>query len=106
MATKSEDNSREFLRAYEFRIGTLSTPIRMRVFRRKADGKLLIEQSHFLKTSIQYLPYAVNELDSADEAVAMRELENIFLGFYDQAVRRGYPVKENWLVPNTGFQKA
>jgi hypothetical protein len=48
----------------------------------------------------------VNELDSADEAVAMRELENIFLGFYDQAVRRGYPVKENWLVPNTGFQEA
>ena len=64
---------------------------------------LLIEQSHFIKTGIQYLPYSVNEFQSSDEEAIMCDLEKTILGFYDQAVRRGYAPSESWLVPNSAF---
>jgi hypothetical protein len=105
MTTKSENDTREFVREHELRVGNLSTPIRMLVYRRKADGKLLLEQSHFVKTSIQYLPYVVTELDGNDEAAAVKALQQVFIDFYDQAVRRGYVASESWVVPNANFQE-
>jgi hypothetical protein len=69
------------------------------------DGKLLIEQSHFIKTAIQYLPYAVKEFPGMDVAASLNSLEQNIQGFYDQAVRRGYTPSESWLVPNSGFHE-
>ena len=98
--TLNPQTDREFLRETNFYLGELPTPIRMRLFRRKADGKLLVEQSHFLKSSIQYLPYAIQELQSTDESVALQELEGVITNLYGEAVRRGYEPKDSWLVPN------
>ncbi|SRR6266568_7907302 len=107
MNTKLEDEVRgegvfELVSHRELRIGTLPTAIRMRIYR-KPDGKLRIEQSHFIKTGIQYLPYAVNEFQGPDESATVKELERNILGFYDQAIRRGYTPSECWLVPNSAF---
>ncbi len=103
MTTKQGKDFCDFKCRHEVRVGNLSTTIQMRVYRRKSDGKLLIEQSHFLKTGIQYLPYAVNEVQGEDETAALHELEQNILNFYDQAVRRGYTPSESWLIPNRAF---
>lgn len=105
MNAKSEIELREFVSQFEVRVGDLSTAIRMRVYRRKSDGKLLVEQSHFIKTGIQYLPYAVSEFQSLDESAVVSELQKNILGFYEQAVRRGYTPSESWLVPNSSFHE-
>jgi hypothetical protein len=107
MKTRLEDEVQgngvfEQVSHHELRVGILPTAIRMRIYR-KPDGKLRIEQSHFIKTGIQYLPYAVNEFQSLDESATVRELESKILGFYDQAIRRGYTPSECWLVPNSSF---
>lgn len=78
-------------------------PIRMRIYRR-ADHHLIVEQSHFLKTSIQYLPYAVREMEGDDPGAAFQELTAILRGFYEQALRRGYTPSAAWLVPNTSYK--
>lgn len=75
----------------------------MRIYR-KPGGRLRIEQSHFIKTGIQYLPYAVNEFQGPDESATVQELERNILNFYDQAIRRGYTPSERWLVPNSAFR--
>lgn len=93
----------ELLKEQEIQVGDLSPAIRVRVYR---DGeKLLVEQSHFLKTAIQYLPYAVDQLPGSDENSALADLQNIILGFYEQAVRRGYPPSPSWLVPNSSWRQ-
>jgi hypothetical protein len=105
MTAKSGKDSYELKCHHNVRVGNLSTTIHMRVYQRKSDGKLLIEQSHFIKTGIQYLPYAVNEMQGSDETAALHELEQNILNFYDQAVRRGYTPTEAWLIPNSSFQE-
>lgn len=89
---------------FQITVGELQPPIRVRV-RREGDH-LVVEQSHFLKTSIQYLPWAVREMAGESPRAAFDELRNTVLSFYEQAVRRGYPPKDNWLVPNTGYKPA
>jgi len=96
---------REFISQYEVRVGDIPTAICLQVYRRRSDGKLLIEQSHFIKTGIQYLPYAVSEFQGLDETAAVSQLKKNILGFYEQAVRRGYAPAESWLVPNSNFQE-
>jgi hypothetical protein len=109
MTTEPQNNTRELRREHEIQVGNLSTPICLRIYRRKADGMLLIEQSHFIKTGIQYLPYALNEFQTSDETLdedmVVSNLEKTILGFYDQAVRRGHIPSESWLVPNSAFDK-
>ena len=87
----------------EFRVGDLSTPVRVRIYQRLSDGALVVEQSHFIKTSIQYLPYAVNEY-SGNEAEAFNQLVTTVTNFYEEAVRRGYQASDSWLVPNSAFE--
>ena len=95
----------EFVAEHELRVGALTTPVRIRIFRQKPSGALVTQQSHFLKTAIQYLPYTVNQPFFCAEQQALDEILAAMMGFYDQAVRRGYVSSEDWLVPNTGFQQ-
>ena len=88
---------------HSFRVGQLRTPVRVRVFRRLADGAVLLEPSHFLKTAIQYLPHAYRGPFQGTAAEAVAELAAQATAFHEQAVRRGYPPSEDWLVPNTTF---
>lgn len=103
MSQPVKPDTRELLFKRETRVGELNPPIQTRVYRRLSDSKIVVEQSHFLKTAIQYLPYAVNELPQEDPTIAFAELERIITYFYDQAVRRGYPPNNSWLVSNTSY---
>lgn len=89
---------------HEIRVGDLSTPIRVRVFRRKSDGTFVVQQSHFVRTSIQYLPFAINQTFTCEQEILPR-VEGPIKHWYDQAVRRGYKPSESWLVPNTNFEQ-
>jgi hypothetical protein len=106
MTSEQSKNPPEFVAEHELRIGALSTPIRVRLFRRQPDGALLVEQSHFLKTSIQYLPHTINQPFFCAENTVLDDLTATMTNFYNQAIGRGYSPSENWLVPNTGFQNA
>ena len=90
---------------HEIRIGELATPIRLRILRRSSDGALIVRQSHFLKTAIQYLPYSVSNASHLGESELIAELTTTLNGFYDQAIRRGYKPDENWLFENVSFNK-
>ena len=90
---------------HEIRIGQLVTPIRVRILRRASDGALIVRQSHFLKTAIQYLPYSVSNPSHQGESELIAELTTTLNGFYDQAIRRGYKPDENWLFENVSFNK-
>jgi hypothetical protein len=104
----SEQNATppEFVAEHELHIGALTTPIRVRIFRRQSDGALLVEQSQFLKTSIQYLPHTINQPFFCTENTVLDELTATMTNFYNQAIGRGYSPAENWLVPNAGFESA
>ena len=106
MTSEQSKNPPEFVAEHELRIGALSTPIRVRIFRRQSDGALLVEQSQFLKTSIQYLPHTINQPFFCPENQVLDELTATMTNFYNQAIGRGYSPSENWLVPNTGFESA
>jgi hypothetical protein len=104
MTIKRGDETHEFVAEHELRIADLSTPVRVRIFRRKSDNALLTEQSHFLKTAIQYLPHTLNEPFFCSESEVLGRILATMMSFYDQAVRRGYNPSEDWLVANTRFQ--
>jgi hypothetical protein len=106
MTPEQNATTPEFVAEHELRIGALTTPIRVRIFRRQSDGALLAEQSQFLKTSIQYLPHTINQPFFCAENQVLDELTATMTNFYNQAIGRGYKPTENWLVPNTGFQIA
>jgi hypothetical protein len=88
-----------------FTVGELAAPVTVRIYRRP-DGGYHIEPSHFLKTAIQYLPHAYRGPFAGTEDEAVQQLVAAIDGFYQQAVRRGYPPSESWLVPNTDFKDA
>ncbi len=101
----SIDPSLTFAGQRELRVGELATPIRIRIYRRP-DGAFHIEPSHFLKTAIQYMPHAYRGPFAGTEDDAVQQLAAEIDGFYQQAVRRGYPPSEGWLVANTMFEEA
>jgi hypothetical protein len=88
----------------EVRVGTLTTPVRLRIYRRASDGTYHLVQSHFLKTAIQYLPHAYGGPFGGTLEEALAEHLATVTAFFEQAVRRGYPPSEDWLVPNTLFE--
>jgi hypothetical protein len=104
MTSNPNDSTTEFLEEQELRVGDLATPILLRISRRKADGALLITQSHFVKTAIQYLPYSANQPYFCPRQEAVDRILSIMKNFYDQAIRRGYKPTEGWLVENTRFK--
>ncbi|HUO59542.1 MAG TPA: hypothetical protein VMT82_08495 [candidate division Zixibacteria bacterium] len=106
MTQPVEVEEREFVCEGEIRLGDLNTAIKVRVYRRISDSKIIVVQSHFLKTAIQYLPYAVHEMSQAEPSAALKELERTLVHFYEQAVRRGYTPSDSWLVPNTSYNSS
>jgi hypothetical protein len=104
MTFEQNQETPEFVAEHELRVGALSTPVRVRISRRKSDGALLVEQSHFIKTAIQYLPHSANQPFFCAESKALDEILGTMTSFYDQAIRRGYKPSENWLIANTGFR--
>jgi hypothetical protein len=99
----ASDQALAFEGEHTFRVGQLLTPVRVRAYRRPADGAVLLEPSHFLKTAIQYLPHAARGPFQGTAAEAVAALAAQAAAFHEQAVRRGYPPSEDWLVPNTSF---
>ena len=100
--TSSTKPGRTLSTEREFRVGNLSTPVRVRIYRRISDDALIIEQSHFIKTSLQYLPYSVRDFVGTKTEV-LDQVVTTMTNFYEEAVRRGYSPSESWLVPNSNF---
>jgi hypothetical protein len=96
-------DAREFVNEYEFRVGVLSTPIRIRISRRIPKGDFVFEQSHFIKTPAQYTAYAASEPFAADLAKAVNDAVLSITTFYDSATKRGHKPAEDWLVRNEYF---
>jgi hypothetical protein len=105
MTFEQNQETPEFVAEHELHVRALTTPVRIRISRRKSDGALLVEQSHFIKTAIQYLPHSANQPFFCAESKVLDEILATMLSFYDQAVRRGYTPSEKWLVANTGFRQ-
>jgi hypothetical protein len=106
MTFEQNQETPEFVAEHELSVGALTTPVRIRISRRKSDGALLVEQSHFIKTAIQYLPHSANQPFFCDESKVLDDLLATMTSFYDQAIRRGYKPSESWLVPNSGFRRS
>jgi hypothetical protein len=104
MTFESNDDALELIALHELRVGELETPVQVRILRRKSDDALILEQSHFVKSAIQYLPYTANKPFLCSEREALDQVAATMNGFYDQAVRRGYKPAESWLVENTKFR--
>ncbi len=87
----------------ELRVGDLATPVRIRILA-QPDGAFLVVPSHFLKTAIQYLPDSAAHVYRCTLDEVAGQVRAGMMHFYDQAVRRGYPPSEAWLVPNGAFE--
>ncbi len=94
---------REFVAEYEFRVGQLSTPIRIRISRRIEKHDFVFEQSHFIKTPAQYTAYAASEPFAEGQAKAVHDAVRSITSFYDSAMKRGHKPSESWLVRNEKF---
>ncbi|MDR3763910.1 MAG: hypothetical protein P4M01_07420 [Acidobacteriota bacterium] len=102
MPVHAAADSLAMAREYHIQVGTLCPFVRVRIFRRD-DASFQFQLSHFLKTSIQYLPYAVDCIAADDEDAAIHQLEQNMHGFYEQALHRGYTPSASWLVPNPSY---
>jgi hypothetical protein len=96
-------DAREFIAEYEFRVGELFTPIRVRISRRVAKNDFVFEQSHFIKTPAQYTAYAASEPFADNPAKAVHDAVRSVTSFYDSAMKRGHKPSESWLVRNETF---
>jgi hypothetical protein len=94
----------DFVGEHELHIGTLTTPMRVRIFRRHSDGALLVEQSHFLRTDVQYLSLTINQPFFCTESEVLDQLMATMMTFYDQAVKRDFKPSEKWLMVNSAFK--
>jgi hypothetical protein len=97
------DEPLRLLDEYKFRLGTLSTAIGIRLYKHLRNGKVVFEQSHFLKTPIQDAAYRTSVTFGEDEADALRLAKNTFTMSYRQALNVGHQPKEDWLVANPYF---
>lgn len=93
---------RELCAEHTIQIGQLSTPVQLRIFL-LGSGGYQVESSHFLKTAIQYLPHSASPVFTCEESQVLEQYQSTLYGFYDQAIRRGYPPSESWLIPNPNF---
>lgn len=103
MSTHAPAKSVSLAREYHIQVGPLLPLVRVRV-RLREDGGFQLQLSHFLKTSIQYLPYAIDQIAGTDEIAVIHQLEQNMQGFYEQALHRGYKPSSSWLVPNPSFR--
>jgi hypothetical protein len=100
MNTASHD--RELRSEHTIHVGQLSSPVRIRIFR-LGNGGYEVDSSHYLKTSIQYMPHTINSVYNCEESQVLEQYQATLYGFYDQAVRRDYLPSESWLVENPSF---
>lgn len=91
-----------FIAERELRVGKLTTPIRVRIYRRE-DGTLAVKQSHFLKTAVQYLPHTANPPSCQDVQELFDAMQATLDKFYNSAIGRGSTPSESWLVENSKF---
>ena len=96
-------DARELVTEYEFRVGELTTPIRLRISRRIAKHDFIFEQSHFIKTPSQYTAYAASQPFADDHAKAIYDAVRSITSFYISATTRGHKPSESWLVRNETF---
>ena len=96
-------DAREIVAEYSFRVGELSTPIRIRISRRIAQRDFVFEQSHFIKTPAQYTAYAASQPFAGDQAKATSDAVRSITSFYESAMKRGHHPSESWFVANESF---
>jgi hypothetical protein len=96
-------DARELVAQYSFRVGELSTPIRIRISRRIAQHDFIFEQSHFIKTPAQYTAYAASQPFADDQAKATSDAVRSITSFYESATKRGHIPSESWFVANQSF---
>jgi hypothetical protein len=105
MTFKQIEDTADLIAEHDLHIEALTTPMHIRMYRRHSDGALLVEQSHFLKTDIQYLPLAINKPFFCTEQEVIDQLMATMLNFCRQAKARGFEPSEKWIVPNTAFRE-
>jgi hypothetical protein len=97
------DEPLRLLNEYEFCLGTLSTTIRIRLYKHLRSGKVVFKQSHFLKTPDQDAGYRTSVTFGEDEADALHLAKDTLTKYYRQALNAGRRPQENWLVANPDF---
>lgn len=103
MQDKLIGDPRRLLAEYKFNLGTLSTAIRIRLYKVLWSGHIEFEQSHFLKTPILSGPYRSDATRGTDEADALRLAIRTLTTEYRRALNQGYEPQDDWLVDNAYF---
>ena len=96
-------DARELVAEYKFRVGQLSTPLRIRISRRIAQRDFIFEQSHFIKTPAQYTAYSASQPFAEDQAKATSDAVRSIMSFYESATKRGHIPSDSWFVANESF---
>ncbi|HUT53686.1 MAG TPA: hypothetical protein VM658_09860 [bacterium] len=93
----------QLLSEFEFHVGELTTPIRIKLFRRIGGKEVWFRQSHFIHTPSQFDPYMTSLPFADDEAYALHRAVDSIVSYYEAAIKDGHTPDEKWLVPNEGF---
>lgn len=93
---------RRACKEYEFRLGVLPTPVRIRM-NVGVPGEFSFETSHLLQTPGQALPYRTSLTSATTEAEALQLAVDSLTRFYTEAVERGHRPDVNWLVANDDY---
>ena len=101
LRNKLIERPRRASKEYEFFIGSLRTPVRIRL--NVEPDHVSFETSHFVHTPEQMGPYQTSVMVAATEREALDLAVNSLLLYYKIAVNLGRKPEEAWLVPNTFF---
>ena len=85
---------------YEFIVGKLSTPIKVKIFSIVNSVRFLFRQSHFIHTPVQADPYMTSRIIEDSEAYALHRVVDSIISHYKEAVNNGHEPEESWLVVN------
>jgi hypothetical protein len=92
-----------FISEYRFRLGELSTVVRVRLFQEMGTERVHFEQSHFIHAPTQAGPYMTSRPWNDDEDAALDQVVRFFEMHYREAVEKGHTPDDSWLVANEAF---
>ena len=92
-----------FVREVSFRLGDLTTNIRIRLFRYPGDKEIYFEQSHFLQTPEHTTPVVPPLKSDNNEAYALSHAVETLIHSYEAAVDLGHEPSERWLISNPDY---
>ncbi|ABI56421.1 hypothetical protein ACN2MM_06000 [Alkalilimnicola ehrlichii MLHE-1] len=97
------EEARELLAEVDFRLGSIPTTVRLRLYYEIHNHALGYEQSHFIQTPLQDEPAMVDLEDEKDPDAALEALVSDFIQRYREAEQAGHRPSAGWLMPNRDF---